>query len=317
MKRRFSCCGALLFAGLTTFLSAQQAIYVSSQGDSTIKTFTTAGGIGITIVGATTPIVGGGTVGGAPWGMALDASGNLYFANSSTHSILMYSATTHLVSTFATATIGGNPYPYGIAFDSSGNLFAAYPGANRIEKFSSAGVDLGLFASTTNPAYNIVFSPTGQLLLADMNANSIVSYATNGTPTTFITTHLGTPQGMGFDASGNLYVANQSGNNVTEFNSAGSFLGTFATVNTARDLAFDASGYMYAIVGNVYTLDKFAANGTSLGVFESPFSQPTFVIVSPIPEPAVTAAVAGIIVLLAMLIRRSRRMHAEGCASGG
>jgi hypothetical protein len=96
-----------------------------------------------------------------PWGLAFDASGNLFVANNATNglrrnSILKYSPD-GTRSTFASAASGLNQ-PCGIAFDSTGNLFVANSGAGNILKFTPGGI-ASVFASGLNDPCNIAVYP--------------------------------------------------------------------------------------------------------------------------------------------------------------
>ena len=57
---------------------------------------------------------------------------------------------------FCSAPLGT---PHGMFFDSSGNLYVANSGVRRIEKFSSTGAYLGVFASTRSGPHFFALSP--------------------------------------------------------------------------------------------------------------------------------------------------------------
>lgn len=81
---------------------------------------------------------------GFPAGVAFDHSDNLYVSTFS-NTINKYRPDGSFDSVFAST---GLSTPVGLAFDSTGNLYAANNGNNTIEKFSSTGVDLGVFATS-------------------------------------------------------------------------------------------------------------------------------------------------------------------------
>jgi DNA-binding beta-propeller fold protein YncE len=78
---------------------------------------------------------------------------------------------------------------FGLAFDSAGNLYVSNYNSSTIKKFSSTGVDLGVFAGS--PGVNL-------------------------------------PHGLLFDNAGNLYVANNGNSTIEKFSSTGVDLGVFA-----------------------------------------------------------------------------------------
>jgi hypothetical protein len=86
-----------------------------------------------------------GSGGSCPYGLAFDSTGNLYVANNCSGEIVKITPGA-IGSVFANNPNNGSTPPVGVAFDSAGNLYATYN--NIIEKFSSTGTDLGVFAST-------------------------------------------------------------------------------------------------------------------------------------------------------------------------
>jgi uncharacterized protein (TIGR03437 family) len=109
---------------------------------NTITTY--AGSGGTTFSGDGLPAVDASL--NAPRGLAFDAAGNLYIADSGNHAIRMVSATTHTMSTVAgTGTLGYNGdnipatsaqlnYPLGVTLDSAGNMYIADSQNFRIRK---------------------------------------------------------------------------------------------------------------------------------------------------------------------------------------
>ncbi|MGC1811239.1 MAG: hypothetical protein WA721_14915, partial [Candidatus Binataceae bacterium] len=205
-----------------------------------------------------------------PWGVALDAIGDLFVGDSLNNRVLVFTnplaspvaSTVIGQSTFATALCnqsvnpdaspGANTLcaPEGIAVDSGGNLYVADAANNRALEFDAPFVD--------NAAAHIVL---GQVSFTGKLANSGGISAST----------LNAPAGVALDVAGDLYVADTFNNRVLEFNlprtsgvtaaaivfgQGGSFVtsicdgssGVLATALTLcgpTDAALDASGNLY------------------------------------------------------------------------
>ena len=132
--------------------------------------------------------VGGGL--STPKSLAVDASGNVWTANSGNASLTELSANGAALSPVAGFTGGGLNVPSSIAIDPSGNLWISTTAGNSVSKFASTGVPFG-----TSP-----FTGGG----------------------------LNAPSGISVDGGGNVWVANSGNSSVSEFNSAGAALSTTA-----------------------------------------------------------------------------------------
>jgi trimeric autotransporter adhesin len=191
-----------------------------------------------------------------PSGVALDAAGNLYIADTQNHRIRKVA--NGVISTFAgtgtpgfldgpaaTADFG---FPKGVTFDGSGNLFVADAGNNRVRKISSNVVSTvagnGAFtfagdggkplsASLAHPS-SIAFDGSGNIFIADTTNNrirlvnaantSISTLAGNGlfrqttNGTTALQTLLSNPQDVKVGPDGLLYIADAQANRVLRVN---------------------------------------------------------------------------------------------------
>ena len=208
--------------------------------------------------GAVTTLAGNGTAGFAdgantdaqfnlPYGVACDASGNVYVADQANNVIRRIEAATGAVSTLAgnvlvsgtlngTGTAARFGAPSGVACDASGNVYVADQGNHRIRRIVAAtGVVSTLAGSTQGFA-----DGTGSA--AQFN----------------------TPTGVASDASGNVYVADQTNHVIRRIVAATGAVSTLAGSGTAgyADATGSAAqfnrpfGVACDASGNVYVADR-------------------------------------------------------------
>jgi len=135
-----------------------------------------------------------------PFGIALDAKGNIYVTNvypsQDGFNVVKFNSRGKYLATIGSAGNGDGQFndPEGIAIDSAGNIYVVDSGNNRVEKFSKHGVYQSQFGSSG--------SGNGQFNF---------------------------PVGIAFGAGGEIYVTDVSNNRVEEFDSKGSYLGQFGS----------------------------------------------------------------------------------------
>lgn len=249
-------------------IDAAQYLYISDSGNNAIRRVALPSGTINSVVGNGTSTAVDGVVPLAtgilnPQGLALDALGNLYFADSGNHMIRkldMAEGLVHtIVGTGATGSYAGSgpalgialANPSGVAVDSSGNLFFADTGhhvirelpagSSAVQTYAGLGQQGGFgdglppieaeFSSPTavavNAAGDVYVSDTGNgaLRKIEKSGNVLILYAgvetsqgnfsqgfgASGQSST--ATQLFNPHGLAFDSNQNLYVAD-TGNNV-------------------------------------------------------------------------------------------------------
>ncbi len=211
-----------------------------------------------------------------PGGVAVDAAGNLYIADSYNQRIRKVSGGT--IVTFAgnanyqfsgdggPATSASLNDPFGVAVDSAGNIYIGDQNNNRIRKVSNGTITT--VAGNGNPAFSgdggpasaaslympegVVVDPDGNLYIAD-SFNSRVRKLSNGTITTAAgggsppdgigdggpatSAEISFPTGVALDLAGNLYVVDLFGSRVRKVSN-----GTISTVAGNGTLGFSGDG---------------------------------------------------------------------------
>ena len=237
-------------------VDASGTVYVADTGNNTIRKLVFSGTIctvsilaGTVGVSGTTDGTGSAALFNNPVGIAVDASGNVYLADTGNHTIRKVSSSGQVV------TLAGNPGvfgdqngtgagalfcgPTGIAVDASGNVYVADTGNHMIRKITSGGV-VSNFAGCSSVTGFVDGTGSGALFNA--------------------------PGGLALDGSGNLIVADTLNNLIRKVTPAGvvttlagsvcygSFdgVGTNATFNLPSAVAVDGAG-------NVYVADTYNA----------------------------------------------------------
>ncbi|MGA2117014.1 MAG: hypothetical protein ABSH56_19925 [Bryobacteraceae bacterium] len=144
-----------------------------------------------------------------PAGIAFDAAGNLYIADSNNHRIRKVAAGTNIITTVAGTGVSGYNgdgilatsaqlyKPTGVLVDASGNLYIADNENNRVRKVSASTGIITTVAGNGNPGYSgdgmgaieselwfpyaLAMDTAGNLFIADANNARIREVVPNGT----------------------------------------------------------------------------------------------------------------------------------------
>jgi len=229
-------------------------------------------------------ILGNHDVFNMPQGVASDALGNVYVADTNADRIAVFTATGAFVTAYgqsrddddrvSSATVRLNK-PKGVAVDAAGNIFIADTNENRVLKLSAAGRILLALGRQTKPDREhdgfLEFRPgkglgefnkpsgvasdaAGNIYVSDTNNNRVQVFSSTGAALAAFSlpplpkAHddersdhdadnpvLGRPFGIALDAAGKIYVADPFGGRALVFGSTGQLLLTLPITGTTKD----------------------------------------------------------------------------------
>ncbi|HWR50279.1 MAG TPA: hypothetical protein VN428_04180, partial [Bryobacteraceae bacterium] len=243
----------------------------------------------------------------APYGLAIDAAGNLFIADLGNGRVRRVAAD-GTITTFAgggemerpngvSATSARLLQPRDLAFDGEGNLYISDFGGHRVYRVTPSGVIApiagagvagrvgevdsipALLVPLDSPA-GLAVDPFGRLFIAD-SENGLIRVVANGLLSTVRGTadRIGRPVALAINAQGVLHAASKSGGIVARFSVAAGAVASQPDVFEPRGLAFAPNGTLYIAdglpgqraAGVVHTL-AFNGMGTAAGdgTFRSP-----------------------------------------------
>jgi DNA-binding beta-propeller fold protein YncE len=221
--------GTLTIAGQTVTVTQAGASYVAARPVRTV--------------------VSSGTL--YPNGLAVDASGNLYIADSGYNAIREWIPASN---TLTTLLDGGLSYPSGVAVDGSGNVYIADKQNHLVKKLIVANNTAPILVPSglSYPA-GVAVDRWGNVYIADSNHNAVKKWSvSDGSVTTLISSGLYNPSDVAVDVAGNLYIADTSNHSIKKWNAANGTVTPLVSsgLNYPYHLAVDGSG-------NVYISDSF------------------------------------------------------------
>lgn len=299
--------------------SADGNLYVADSFNHVIRRITPAGEV-TTLAGmALTSGSADGTATAArfntPVGIAVDAAGNVYVADTGNHVIRRITPEGDVTTLAGTAGSPGSAdgngvdarlnTPFGVAVDAAGNVYVGDTGNYTIRKITAAGtvttlagtagnagsVDGGAADARFHLPSDIATDGAGNVFAADTGNNAIRRISQSGNVATLAgsTTIAGsddgsgaaarfsTPVGVAADASGNLYVADMGNHAVRKVTPAGTVTtlagmagstgstdgnGMEARFNMPAGVAADAAGNLYITDAGNHTIRKVSPAGT-------------------------------------------------------
>ena len=196
--------------------------------------------------------------GNNPYGIAVDANGNVWVANFSTFTVSKLNGSTG--ATIGTYAVGTRPV--GVAVDANNNIWVSHYSSNDVYKLNgSTGAVIGIYAVGATP-YGIAIDANGYVWVANNGSNNVTKL--NGSTGAVIGTYAAgiTPYGIAVDVNGNIWVTRGSQNSVIKFNgSTGATIGTYTVGNWPKGIAVDANNNIWVANNGSGTVSKL--NGST------------------------------------------------------
>jgi sugar lactone lactonase YvrE len=238
---------------------AQGNLYFAETGNHVIRRFSAAGLI-TTVAGNGVQGFGGDGVAAtaaeldSPGGLAMDAAGNLFIADTHNHRVREVAAATGIITTIAGTGVAGF----------SGDVSLAT--AARLDLPTALAVDLAgnvYVADTDNHRVRRIAAGTG--MITTVAGDGVEGFAGDGGLATGAA--IDSPNGLAVDAAGNLYVADTHNGRVREVSATTGIISTVAGADAAQTFSGDGSvatgaglalprGLTIDAAGNIYVADS-------------------------------------------------------------
>ena len=162
-----------------------------------------------------------GSITGHPYGLAVDGAGDLFIAELNNDRVV--EVTPGGVQSTVPAT--GLTQPIAVAVDGAGDLFISDRNNNRVVELpagcTSSACQITLPTVGLNQPYGLALDATGDVFIADFNNNRVVKVTPGGVQTTVPTTGLTNPYGVAVDAAGDVFIVSYNNGRVIEVTPGG------------------------------------------------------------------------------------------------
>lgn len=208
-----------------------------------------------------------------PVGVAVDAAGNVFVADSSNQvirkiapngDVTTFAGTPHLAGT-ADGKPGAFNFPAAVAVNKTTNeIYVADTLNSAIRRITHDGV-VGTLATGLNHPLGVAVGSDGAIYVADTDADSVLRVTPGGAVTTLGTFVNAGPAAIAVDANGTLYIAGFGNNTIYKWPAGGTAMQLVkpgAGLTGSRGLALDANGNL--TVSDYYTnrICSIAPDGT-------------------------------------------------------
>jgi serine/threonine-protein kinase len=203
-----------------------------------------------------------------PRGVAVNAAGNVYVADTGNDRVLELAASAGSPTELNFAGLGD---PSGVAVDGTGTVYVANAGNNLVLKLPSGSGSTtqlnfaGLSSPVTSP-YGVAVDSADAVYVTDAANRVLKLPAGSSNPTVPPFTGLSKPTGVTVDGSGNVYVSDTGNSRVVKLaaDSQAQTALPFTGLNEADGVAVDTAGDVYVVDrGNNRVLKLAAGSSTA------------------------------------------------------
>ena len=200
------------------------------------------------------------TVGNNPYGIAIDASGNVWVANNGDGTVTSLDPSSGTATAYTVAK-----QPEGIAIDASGNVWVTNNGSDNVYELDSSGGSKGTYSVGSHPM-GIAIDASGNAWVTNYESDIIteIVYPTGSTTKYKTGNHF---KGIAVDASGNIWIANYNNNAITKLNASGGTIGTYPVGSNPFGMAIDASGDAWVTIQGGNAVTVLTPTGGTIGTY--------------------------------------------------
>jgi sugar lactone lactonase YvrE len=265
-------------------------VYVADTFNNRIQRFTATGGyLGQWGVQGS----GDGQV-SLPYGIAVDAKGDVYVADTYNHRIQKFTAAGVYIKPWGGIGSGNGQFqcPNGLVVDAGGSVYVADTNNPRIERFTSKGLFLAAWGNEGNGAGDFQFpqgvaiGPDEDLRVSDTSNHRMQLFRRRNGQGHESTLTMGGPgignglfsdvRGVAVSKDGFVYAADKSGCRMQKFTTTGSWVLAWGASGSADGqfndpvgVALDTTGVVYVVDHGNNRVEKFSPSGTYLGKWGS------------------------------------------------
>jgi sugar lactone lactonase YvrE len=189
-----------------------------------------------------------------PSGLAVDAAGNVYIADSGNKALQKWTVASQTLSTLIST---GLNFPSAVAVDGNNNVYLTDTFRHVIEEWVATNQTVTNLITGLIEPFGVTVDAAGNLYICDLGGNAIKKWnAASGTITNLLLDHA--PTGLSLDVAGNIYFSDGD-NAIKETNAANGTVTTLVSASNVPSVAVDGSGNVFFVSADSNVMAKWSA----------------------------------------------------------